>query len=328
MPPVVGAVRPRLRGHGRFARSHAAEDACPVLVVGTVLPGGFVVDGHLGSGSLADVFAVTSPSGQPLAVKMLHENLSADPALVARFGTEADLLASVKHPSVVAYRTRGVWGRRPFLVMDRALGRDLASELTRNGALALDRAIRIGCGVLEGLAALHARAIVHRDIKPANVFVSEQGDLVAVQLIDLGSAARIGGESQGPFDIDDRLTPTGHTMATPHYASPEVLTGLWVRDQRGDLYATAILLFQMITGHLPFDHRDVAELIRRIVNTPAPPLSVFGFPRSDASDLVERALHTDPGQRFDDALSMRDALQACLDTRRDDQGPGHAPDPR
>lgn len=312
----------------RIARVIGSEDAQQVLDVGTVLPGGFVVDGPLGSGSLADVFAVTSPSGQPMAIKMLHEHLAVDPNLVARFGVEGDLLAKVKHEGVVGYRTRGVWGRRPFLVMDRAQGTNLALELTQHGVLDTARAFRIGCGVLEGLAALHARGIVHRDIKPANVFVSGEGEGAVVQLIDLGSAARIGGDTLGPFDIEDRLTPTGHTIATPHYASPEVLTGLWVRDQRADLYATAVLLFQMITGHLPFDHRDVAELIRRIVTTPAPPLSVFGLPKSVASDLVERALHADPSQRFESAPSMRDALRRCLAEMPNDAGPRLGLDPR
>lgn len=204
---------------GRFAPDLFAVDAGRVLDVGTVLPGGFCVSGLLGRGSLADVYAVTAPSGQTLALKMLHEQMASDPSLLARFSMEADLLARISHPAVIGYRTRGAWGRRPFLVMERAAGHDLALELSRHAPLCATRVVGIGCGVLDGLIALHANGIVHRDIKPANVFVSA-GETPRVQLIDLGSATRIGTEGRVAGFDQDRLTPFGHTMVTPHYASP------------------------------------------------------------------------------------------------------------
>lgn len=282
-----------------------------MLDVGTVLPGGFRIDGSLGRGSLAEVYAVSGPAGDLLALKLLHEQFVADRDAVARFEVEADMLASVNHPALVAYHARGAWGRRPFVVMQRAVGHDLASELSQSAPLSESRAQAIGCGVLDGLIALHQHGLVHRDIKPANVFVSSRVDGVQVQLIDLGSGARIvAGAVRQAFD-SDRLTPLGRVIATPHYASPQSLTGVWDRDPRGDLYAVAVLMFQMLTGHLPFDHVDLSELIRRIVATPAPPVGVFGIANTSVSMFVERALAVDPDQRFPDAAAMRDALGLC-----------------
>jgi len=283
-----------------------------VLDQGTVLPGGYRVSGVLGRGSLADVYAVVGPTGQAYAVKMLHDRFVGDAHSVARFEAEADMLASVRHHAVIGYRSRGAWGRRPFLVMEVGRGRDLASELSREAPFGAAWVRQIGLGLLDAVLALHQHGIVHRDIKPANVFVADDAAGLRVQVIDLGSGARISEPKTIATFESDRLTPPGRVMLTPHYASRESLTGVWNRDPRGDLYAVAVLMFQMLTGHLPFDHADQAELIRRIVSTAAPPLSVFGTAPSDISALVERALDVDTERRFPDAASMRDALHACV----------------
>lgn len=333
---LVGRWGVQLRAVITIAPRQRTNDASRVHELGTVLPGGFRVEGMLGRGGVADVYAVTGPSGQPLALKMLHQHLAHDRVCVARFALEGDLLARIHDPHVVAYRSRGVWGRRPFIVMERARGVDLTTWLPERRVLDAPTAIAVGAGVLAGIATLHAHAIVHRDIKPANVFVHRYDERVEVQLIDLGSAVTVvdddgaagaAGQTSGHHDLD-RLTPIGHTIVTPHYASPELLTGHWERDPRGDLYAAAVLVFQLLTGHLPFEHADMGELIRRIAHTPAPPLSVFNVQPQQLSGFMERALDFDSERRFADAQTMRVALLQCLAEARAESGPGRANDSR
>ncbi|MFO0695621.1 MAG: serine/threonine-protein kinase [Polyangiales bacterium] len=290
---------------------HGGSPSYPHLhPVGSLIAGKYRVKRLLGHGGMGAVYKAENVAiGRTVAVKVLHAHLADDGVTLQRFQREARAAASVGHRHIVEVLDMGIEpSGAPFLVMEYVRGRSAAQVVRSEGPLVPVRAVQIVGQVLEALAAVHARGIVHRDLKPENVLLTARdGQADFVKVLDFGVATFA--DSSHEFMISQELTPSGRTMGTPYYASPEQLVGNSVRDPRVDLYAAGVMLFELLTGHRPFQCADFAELCRRIMNDPPPPLAVF---RKDVPPgleaVIRRALAKDPAQRFASADDMIDAL--------------------
>ncbi|MEU1345949.1 protein kinase [Streptomyces sp. NPDC005795] len=281
---------------------------------GVTLGGGrYRVGQKLGEGGMAVVHqAHDTALDRMVAVKSMLAGLSHDEHLRTRFRREAQAAARLSHPCVVAVHDTGEerFGDGPvvpYLVMEFVRGETLSELLRREagagGGLPQDRALAWAADVLSALAVSHAAGIVHRDIKPSNVMVSDAG---AVKVMDFGIARSL--DTSGPGRT--ALTATGSTPGTPQYMSPEQFEGAGAIDGRSDLYAVGVVLFQLITGRLPFDGGSAVSIGYRHATMAAPTLASAGARVSDAVEaLVARALEKAPADRFQDAREMRAAIE-------------------
>jgi len=242
-------------------------------LVGSLVAGKYRIKRLLGHGGMGSVYKAENVAiGRTVALKVLHTHLADDGVTLARFQREARLAASAGHAHVVEVLDMGVEpSGAPYLVMEYVRGHNLGKLLASEPPLDVARAARIAGGILAALAAVHTRGIVHRDLKPENVILTTRdGRPDFVKLLDFGISTFVdaAGDPNGPLD----LTPSGRTMSTPSYASPEQIQGDRGRDGRVDIWATGVLLYEMLAGQKPFAARNFPELCRAIVEDEPPSL--------------------------------------------------------
>ena len=267
----------------------------------TIIDGRYRVISRLGSGGMADVYlAEDQLLGRQLAVKVLHHHFAEDQEFVERFRREASSAAGLSHPNIVAIFDRGEWNGTYYIAMEYVAGRSLKTVVREQGALDPAAAIDIVTQILRAARFAHKRGVIHRDLKPHNVILDEEG---RARVTDFGIA------KAGASD----MTLTGSIMGTAQYLSPEQAQGHTVSG-RSDLYAVGIILYELLTGSVPFDGESaVAIAFKQVSAEPrAPSERQPGVPPAlDA--VVLRALAKDPAQRFADADEFIAALQqACL----------------
>ena len=270
--------------------------------------GRYVLRRLLGQGGMAAVhLAHDTVLDRPVAVKTLHTDLGREPSFRERFRREAQAVARLSHPNIVAVYDSGEdtdadGATVPYIVMEYIEGTSL-SEILRegieqHGAMPADRALGIVADVLAALAASHERSLVHRDIKPGNVMVTPKG---VVKVMDFGIARAL---QSGVTS----MTQTGMVVGTPQYLSPEQALGRTV-DARADLYSVGCLLFELLTGRLPFDGDTAFSIAYKHVQEQPPAPSSINRAISPAVDaLVARALRKDPAHRFPTAEAMREEV--------------------
>jgi serine/threonine-protein kinase len=233
-----------------------------------------------------------------VAIKVLKDDLAHDPRFVERFRREARSAGALSHPNVAEVYDYGQEGDRHFIVMELVEGRDLSRVLREEGPLAPERAAAIGAAVARALEHAHAAGVVHRDVKPANVMVTP-GDRVKVT--DFG-IARATGEST--------LTATGSVMGTAQYISPEQAAGEPV-TARSDIYSLGIVLFEMLTGSVPFTGDSALAVAMKHVNERVPTPSSLNRNVPAALDTVTlTATEREPHERYSDAGALGAALEA------------------
>jgi serine/threonine-protein kinase len=265
--------------------------------VPTLLAERYRVISLLGSGGMADVYlAEDERLGRLVAVKVLKPRLSVDDEFRERFRIEAQAAASLKHPGIVAVYDRGTAGETTYIAMEYVRGESLKQRLRRDGALPPDEAVSVALAVLSALAAAHERSIVHRDVTSYNVMLEEGGRVVVT---DFG-IARIG---------DSALTRTGAMMGTSSYLSPEQAQGR-PADERSDLYSLGVVLYEMLTGRVPFrGETDVAVAVQHISSAPPNPRSLAPGVSEALAAVAMRALSKDPADRFQSADELAAALR-------------------
>jgi tetratricopeptide (TPR) repeat protein len=271
------------------------------LRVGDVLGGRFRIDSLLGVGGMGVVYRAWDLSLEiEVALKLLRPELARKPESFQAFRQELLLARQVSSPYVVRIHDLAEHEGRWFISMDLVRGESLERRCARQRRLPLEQALAITRGLLEGLSAAHQRGVVHRDLKPANVLLAEDGH---PYISDFGVARMLGAAG---------LTQTGMIVGTPEYLSPEQARGGDI-DARSDLYTVGLILYEMLTGQLPFAGGTPAETVIRRVLRPPPPLSSV---RPDLPAWLQafcaRLLMVRPAHRFPSAAA---ALQA-LDTRR------------
>ncbi len=266
----------------------------------------------LGEGGMGEVMlAEHRELGSLAVVKLLHSEMSPDPATLERMRVEAQTGARIQHPNLAAVHhfAQNAAGR-PYIVMEYLEGRSLEDELAERGTLPVAEALRVGREVLAGLGAVHRVGVVHRDIKPGNVFLCSDG---RVKVLDLGLAKVVELATAATPSPSAHPTDTGVVVGTPRYMAPEQSTSSEV-TARTDLYAVGLLLYRMLAGRGPFDDAKTFEEITHahLMQPPAPPSAMVGRPLPGELDaIILRCLEKDPAARFDSADALARALDAA-----------------
>ncbi|MDI7269128.1 MAG: serine/threonine-protein kinase, partial [Myxococcota bacterium] len=299
-PPRGRVVTLKPKGPAGVPAEDVAETP-PPLPTGTQLAGRYRLDTILGRGGMATVYmGLDQALGREVAIKVLEPELAAQAIVVKRFLREAQIMASLDSPRVVPIYDVGRDGPHVFLVMKCLPGVSLEDLIVQDGALPPERAAPLVAQVLEGLAVVHRRGLVHRDVKPGNVMVIDGDQAI---LLDLGIARDPA--SRG-------MTTEGTMLGTPEYMAPEQMLGRTV-DHRTDLYAVGVLLFEALTGRLPFSGETPIEIgLRHVSDDPPSPRRFASWISEALAAAVLRAMAKDPAQRYQSANEMREALLAAL----------------
>ncbi len=277
------------------------------LSIGTTI-GKYKITGLLGKGGMAEVYKGYQENlDRDVAIKMMHAFLADQSDFLSRFRREAKAMAALEHTNIVGvYDFDAYDGDTYYLVMEYISGGTLKEKLEalaqQGGTLPLDEAVTIISQIGKALAYAHARDMIHRDIKPANIMIDDEGRAV---LTDFGIVKLMGG------DQNMTHTATGAMIGTPSYMSPEQALGQ-SSDERGDIYALGIMLFQMTTGQLPFLADTPLAVILKHVNEPLPmPVSVNPDLPQDIQDIILKATEKNRDYRYQTADEMVAALQAA-----------------
>jgi eukaryotic-like serine/threonine-protein kinase len=239
-----------------------------------------------------------------VTIQILRDEYSAQPKVVARFQREAKVASTLLHPNIVQVYDYGWADGNYYIVMEMVEGTDLRRYLRSRGVLDVDRAIIIAHDVALGLGAAHRRDIVHRDVKPQNILVGRGG---AIKLTDFGIA------SMYEDNNAERLTTAGMTLGTVQYYAPEQAQGEIV-SPAADVYALGIVMYEMVTGHPPFDgDSPVAVAMQHIQDVPTPPSQLNSNISPALEEIILRCLEKVPEMRFRDGPQLARALEALAD---------------
>jgi serine/threonine protein kinase len=287
------------------------DDSLPsILVTGTLIGRKYRIEKLIGSGGMGKVYeALQIPIGRRVAIKLLHRSLAGDKQMVERFHKEAERAGSIGHDNICEITDFGITeDGAPYLVMTRLHGASLA-DLAERERLSTRRIVDIVCQTLSALEAAHDVNIIHRDLKPDNIFVTKMGDREDfVKLLDFGIAKVMGGGDASQF------TMTGTILGTPHYMAPEIARGSRDVDQRADIYAIGVILFEVLTGRRPFEGDSYNEVMAKILMDPFPkPRDLDPSIPSALEDVILRAMARNRCERYANAREMREALQLVLE---------------
>ncbi len=278
------------------ARSTSAQ------MIGTVLSGRYRLEAKLGSGGMSTVYLARDETlDRPVAVKVMHREMSEQEDQLQRFRQEARAVAKLTHPNVVAVIDAGEDGGHPYIVFEYVKGETLKQRISRIGALDTQEAIAYAIEVARGLSVAHARQMVHRDIKPQNVLIDEEG---RAKLTDFGISRQL--EQQG-------MTATGRVLGTTDYVAPEQAMGRGV-DPRSDIYSLGVVLYEMLVGQVPFHADSQVGVAMKHVNEDLPDVQRRRPEVSAAVALVvERATAKNPDERYQEIGEMIDDLETALE---------------
>ncbi|MFD4593501.1 protein kinase domain-containing protein [Streptomyces rubiginosohelvolus] len=278
---------------------------------GSVAGGRYQLRDLLGEGGMASVYlAYDSALDRQVAIKTLHTELGREQSFRERFRREAQAVAKLQHTNIVSVFDTGEdelgGALMPYIVMEyvegQPLGSVLAADIRTHGAMPADKALKVTADVLAALETSHEMGLVHRDIKPGNVMMTKRG---VVKVMDFGIARAM---QSGVTS----MTQTGMVVGTPQYLSPEQALGRGV-DARSDLYSVGIMLFQLLTGRIPFDaDSPLAIAYAHVQEEPVAPSSINRSVTPAMDALVARALKKNPNERFPSAAAMRDEIARVL----------------
>lgn len=268
-------------------------------MIGKVINGRYKLLDKIGQGGMATVYRASDLNlGREVAVKVLQESIANDPDFRERFRREARAASVLNNPHIVQVYDFIESEEGTFIVMELVRGEDLRSLLKRSGRLSLDRSINIILDVLSALQDAHQHGLVHRDVSARNVLIGEHGE---VKVSDFGIARVLG---------ERTLTQTGELIGSVEYISPEQANGEEA-DCRSDIYSVGVLLYQLLTGVLPFTASNAVKLaVKHIQEIPSPPSSLRPEISSALDDIVLCAMEKDPADRFESALAMSEALDS------------------
>ncbi|MFZ1866080.1 MAG: serine/threonine-protein kinase [Polyangiales bacterium] len=287
-------------------------------LIGTVLAGRYVIEKRIGEGGMGLVYVgVHRDIDKRVAVKVLRDDLSRRPEVVARFRQEAKSASRIGHEHIVDIFDFGETPRgSSYFIMEFLEGEDLGNLLGREVTLAPARACSIVLQCCRALAATHAKGIVHRDIKPENIFLTRRDGVEDfVKIVDFGIAKMSDIETDGA--PGRKLTKTGMIFGTPEYMSPEQAAGKDL-DHRVDIYALGIILYECFAGRVPFEGDTFMGVLTQHLFAELPPIHTVN-PQTQASAelelVIRKALAKDPEERYQDTEELAEALRCALEGR-------------
>jgi serine/threonine protein kinase len=270
---------------------------------GDIIADKYRVDGQLGEGGMAVIFAAHHLLlDKPIAVKLLSPDLPRLPQIIERFLTEARAAARVDSPNVARVMDVGVLvNGLPYMVMERLDGCDLEELLTLEKRLSIGDAVDYVLQALQGLAHAHTLGVVHRDLKPANLFLAHQADGTAIiKILDFGIAR---------VDKTTRVTQQGQAVGSPTYMSPEHIRNDEVVDHRTDIWAMGVVLYELLTGQPPIEEDGVGETLAAVLSKKAAPPRTLRPEIPPALDAaIMKCLEHDPAQRWSDVAKLAQAI--------------------
>ncbi len=281
---------------------------------GTIIGEKYRLEEQIGEGGMASVWrAVHTTLNRPVAIKFVHLEGHDVAARLERFLREAQLAASIRHRCVVDIIDFGhTDDGQPYMIMELLEGETLGQRFDRKPTLTVDETVRIFDMLMGGLAAIHDKGVVHRDLKPENIFLTQDGEGLLPKLTDFGISRVTSRASQRPPGMTRKraITKPGLLLGTPDYLSPEQARGLSEVDLRSDVFSAGVLLYEALSGTLPFVGASVTDLIAKIIRDEPTPLTEFGVDPALA-EVVELAMAKDPAKRLQNARQLRMAMRAA-----------------
>ncbi|MGJ3238959.1 MAG: protein kinase domain-containing protein [Anaerolineae bacterium] len=276
----------------------------------TILNGRYRLIAQQGSGGMSVIYKAKDLAlGRTVAIKILRPSLTSDPAFLEKFRNEARAVANLMHPNIVTVYDVGSDGPTHFIVMEMVEGTDLKKIVKDHGALSVDRAIDLSIQICAGLGYAHRSGLVHADVKPQNMLVTPE---YVVKVTDFGIAQALHNTqpNQQPTKVDV-------VWGSPHYFAPEQARGEQPTRQ-ADVYAVGIVIFEMLTGELPYMGNNQQELALAHIREPIPNINErrSGIPER-LGKIIYRAMAKDPRDRYRDADQMGNILREFRDRARD-----------
>jgi len=285
---------------GQVAAASAADWHCQMT---PLHPGDqldhYRIEALVARSGMASIYrAIDLLSGRQVAIKVPHPEMESDPVFFERFQREQEIGAKLDHPGVMKVFTDGDRSQ-VYMVMEWVDGRLLRQVLNEQRKFPIERAVRIALAICDALDYIHSHGVVHRDLKPENIMVDAQD---RIKLIDFGIAANVGSR---------RITfaKLSQTMGTPDYISPEQVRGKR-GDARSDLYALGVMLYEMLTGKVPFTGPNAFVIMNdRLLNNPIPPREIDPAISPQLQEIIYRALEREPKNRYASAREFARDLQ-------------------
>ncbi len=278
---------------------------------------GFIVESLVGAGGMGEVYLARHETlPKPAAVKVLKADMAADQEWKRRFVREAEAVSSLNHPGIVQLYNFGTLDDgRQYLVMEFIDGQPLDALIARRGSLSPFETLNIAEQVLDGLAEAHKAGVVHRDLKPANVILeATRSTEPRVKLVDFGLARRSRAGESGPLlaaDVAAAEEKSSLLAGTPHYMAPEQALGRAV-DGRADVYSLGVMLYEMLSGRLPFEDQNLVRLLdRQVREAPVPLEKVAGHLPPDVAAFVDSLLVKSPEDRPSAEIARHTVKRLC-----------------
>ncbi len=264
---------------------------------GSLFASRYEVIEEIGQGGMGTVYRVYDQKvKEQIAIKLIKPSVAFDPSILERFNNEVKIARKVVHKNVCRMYDLSESDGTHFITMEHVSGEDLSSLIKRIGQLSTKKAVAITKQICEGLTEAHSLGIIHRDLKPQNVMLDKQGD---VRIMDFGIARSL---------FTKGLTETGMLMGTPEYMSPEQVEGIVV-DERSDIYSLGVILFEMLTGLVPFDgNTPMSIALKHMTHTPANPRTFNASIPEGLNRLVLKCMEKDPNKRYRTAREVIDEL--------------------
>ena len=277
---------------------------------GREIAGRYRLVSQLGQGGMGSVWRADHMSlSSPVAIKLIDPEIARRPEMLERFQREAQSSAALRSPHVVQILDYGVDEGVPFIAMELLEGESLAARLARLHRLPFADTVRVVSHIGRALAKAHEGNVIHRDLKPDNVFLVKNDDKEIAKVLDFGIAKITG---NGPGSAKGNATRTGSILGTPSYMSPEQAQGTKTIDGRSDLWSLAVIAFECVVGHVPFQSEALGDLLIKICVHPIPVPSQLAMVPPGFDAWWARASNRDPNLRFQSGKELADALRQVL----------------
>ncbi|MBE5819545.1 MAG: Stk1 family PASTA domain-containing Ser/Thr kinase [Clostridiales bacterium] len=268
---------------------------------GKILGGRYELIEKIGNGGMATVYrAKCHVLKRDVAVKILRDEFTTDEEFIKRFNIEAQAIACFTHPNIVSVYDVGQEGNLHYIVMELVKGKTLKEIIVEDGKLGWRWSLKVATQIASALESAHKKNIIHRDIKPHNIIITEDG---VAKVTDFGIAKAVSNST---------MTAFGTTIGSVHYFSPEHARGS-ITDAKSDLYSLGVVMYEMVTGKVPFDaDTPVSVALKHMQEEPVPPSTINPDLPSSVNDIILKALQKDANQRYNSATEMINDLNNAL----------------